>query len=85
MRLLGEAHAAAAPDTSLVGVAAARTVVIPGTPPHGDDAAPLEPHHTHFVLVPGDDWGAEARWIADVATSLAGGTPSVTVVGCGPV
>jgi hypothetical protein len=80
MRLLGEAHNAAAARTPLVGVAAAGTVVIPGTPPPSDDAAQLEPHHTHFMIVPGDEWGAEAPWIADVATALAGEMPSVTVL-----
>jgi hypothetical protein len=80
MRLLGEAHHAAAAHTPLVGVAAAGTVVIPGTPPPGDDAAQLEPHHTHFILVPGAEWGAEAPWIAEVATVLAGDMPSATVL-----
>lgn len=80
MRLLGEAHHAAAADTPLVGVAAAGTISIPGGTPPGSEAAPLEPHHTHFVLVPGDEWGAEATWIADVAAALAGARPSVTVL-----
>jgi SLOG in TRPM, prokaryote len=80
MRLLGEAHHAAAAGTPLVGVAAAGTVAVPGDPPPDTEAAPLEPHHTHFVLVPGDEWGAEAVWIADVAAAVAGGMPSVTVL-----
>jgi hypothetical protein len=41
---------------------------------------PLEPHHTHFVLVPGTTWGEEAPWIARVATAVAGPRPSVTVL-----
>lgn len=80
MRLLGEAHHAAAAGTPLIGVAAAGTVVVPGEPPPSSEVAPLEPHHTHFVLVPGDEWGAEAAWIADVAATIAGGKPSVTVL-----
>ncbi|HEX6255799.1 MAG TPA: hypothetical protein VFZ70_08295 [Euzebyales bacterium] len=80
MRLLGEAHHAAGARTPLVGVAAVGTVVIPDMPQPSEDAAPLEPHHTHFVLVPGDEWGAEAPWISDVATALASGVPSVTVL-----
>ncbi|HET9321912.1 MAG TPA: hypothetical protein VFO27_19115, partial [Bryobacteraceae bacterium] len=40
----------------------------------------LDAHHTHFVLVPGAEWGAESPWIAQVGTELAGGLPSVTVL-----
>lgn len=40
----------------------------------------LEPHHTHFVIVPGDDWGAESPWIAHAATVLTRGAPSITVL-----
>jgi hypothetical protein len=40
----------------------------------------LEPHHTHFLLVPGERWGDESPWIARVATLLAGEAPSVTVL-----
>jgi hypothetical protein len=43
----------------------------------------LEPHHTHFLLVPGDRWGDESPWIARVATLLAGEAPSVTVLAHG--
>lgn len=80
MRLLGEAHHAAAAATPLVGVAAVGTIIIPGDPAPDAEAAALEPHHTHFVLVPGDEWGAEAAWIADVAAAVASGMPSVTVL-----
>jgi hypothetical protein len=80
MRLLGEACSAAGADVPLIGVAAAGTVTLPGGQPPQDDAAPLDPNHSHFVLVPGKEWGAEADWIARVATDLADGEPSVTVV-----
>ena len=80
MRLFGEAYSALAATFPLVGVAAVGTVQLPGEQPHQDDAAVLEPHHTHFVLVPGDDWGAESPWIARTATILAGDAPSITVL-----
>jgi SLOG in TRPM, prokaryote len=80
MRLLGEARSGAGADFPLIGVAAAGTVILPGGQPPRDDAAPLDPDHTHFVLVPGDDWGAEAAWIAQAATDLADGRPSATVL-----
>ena len=80
MRLLGEAHSSARADFPLIGVAAAGTVTLPGGQPPRDDAAMLDPDHTHLVLVPGNDWGAEVTWIAQVATDLAGSKPSATVL-----
>ena len=70
MRMLGEARWALGAAFPLVGVVAAGTVELPGRPaPPGADAV-LEPHHSHFVIVPGDHWGAESPWIARTATVL---------------
>ncbi|MGV1010225.1 MAG: hypothetical protein ACOYBY_16735 [Dermatophilaceae bacterium] len=80
MRLLGEGRASSPARFRLVGVAAEGTVQLPGGEAVRRDAAQLEPHHTHFVLVPGDEWGAESSWIARTATCLAGPAPSVTVL-----
>lgn len=81
MRLIGRARSAAAAGFPLLGVAATGTVVIPGGgEPESSDAAPLEPNHTLFVLVPGAEWGDEAPWISDVASVVAGTQPSVTVL-----
>jgi len=80
MRLIGQARAAKSAAFRLVGVAAEGTVRLPGSRHRREDAADLEPHHTDFILVPGDDWGTEASWIALTATCLAGQAPSVTVL-----
>ena len=80
MRLLGEVRSDAGLDFPLLGVAAVGTVTLPGGQPSHDDAAALDPDHSHFLLVPGDEWGAEADWIARVATALAGDTRSATVL-----
>ena len=40
----------------------------------------LDPNHTHFILIPGDDWGAESAWIAKIATHIAEGEKSITVL-----
>jgi hypothetical protein len=79
MRLLGEARSAADAGFPLIGVAAAGTVTLPGDQPSRDRAM-LDPDHTHFVLVPGDHWGAESGWITRVATELAGDAATATVV-----
>lgn len=79
MQLFGEARQAAA--FPLLGVAAAGTVRLPdATDSDGPQGFELEPRHTHFLIVPGDHWGAEAPWIADAATVLAGNAPSITLL-----
>lgn len=40
----------------------------------------LEPNHTHFLLVPGEDWGDESAWISKIATALAGDKKSITLL-----
>jgi hypothetical protein len=80
MRLIGEARAQFGASFPLVGVTAAGTVQLPGRPARPDVDTVLEPHHTHFIIVPGDEWGAESPWIADTTSVLAGGRPSVTVL-----
>jgi hypothetical protein len=72
MLLLGLAHADN-PTFPLVGVAAEGTVAPPGT-------TPLDRNHTHFVLVPGDQWGAESPYLPLVARALAAGGPTVTLL-----
>src|SRR5712692_7321254 len=57
IRLMGQARAETGATFPLVGVAAVETVALPDASPPRADAAPLEPHHTHFLLVPGDQWG----------------------------
>jgi hypothetical protein len=80
MRLFGETRAAAVPAFPLVGVVAAGTVQLPHGQPFAHAKTVLEAHHTHFVVVPGDNWGDETPWIARTATVLAGAAPSITVL-----
>jgi hypothetical protein len=40
----------------------------------------LDPNHTHFFLIPGNDWGDEAAWIAKIATAIAGDQKSITIL-----
>ena len=78
MRAVGAAREELAATLPLVGVVVRRLLDL-GTDA-ADDAAPPEPRHTHFVLVPGEDWGDETAWIAAIASALTGDAPSVTVL-----
>lgn len=40
----------------------------------------LEPHYSHFILVPGSEFGDESAWIVDTATILSKGNRSVTIL-----
>lgn len=80
MRLMGQARAEAGADFPLIGVAALGTVTFPGANLSQPGATPLEPHHTHFVLVPGFRWGDESPWLTRTAKVLARRVPSVTIL-----
>jgi hypothetical protein len=82
MEAMGIACALRGYDFPLIGVAARGTVILPSSP-QGGDRWNLDPNHTHFILVPGDQWGDETPWISQVATQLAGALPSLTVLGNG--
>jgi hypothetical protein len=79
MRLMGEARTQIGAKFALVGVTPETKVTLPNQLETAD-STPLEPNHTHFVLVPGSDWGDESPWISEVATVLASSAPSVTVL-----
>ncbi|PHJ60945.1 hypothetical protein VF14_15775 [Nostoc linckia z18] len=80
MQLIGNARHQINAQFPLIGVAPTGKVILPNQTESTDDAALLEPHHTHFILVPGHNWGDESAWIVQVATMLAGGAPSVTML-----
>ncbi|MGH3693633.1 MAG: hypothetical protein ACRDRX_06505 [Pseudonocardiaceae bacterium] len=80
MALVGAAREAFGAGFPLIGVVARGTIRWPGRAPRRPDAAALEPHHTHLVAVPGGEWGMESPWLARLATVLAAGAPTVTVV-----
>src|SRR5437868_4566660 len=78
MRLMGAARGDSGAGFPLIGVIveeltddATRASV---------DGVNLEPNHTHFVFVPGSEWGEEAPWLARLATVVSGSNPSATVL-----
>ncbi len=80
MSFIGRARSAIGATFPLIGVAATGTVVLPDQTSSNPDAASLEPHHTHFLLVPGSNWGDESPWLSHTATVLSAELPSVTLV-----
>ena len=70
----------------LVGIAPEELVAWPGGPHNtkflwwGKERWQLVPHYSHFILVPGSQFGDESPWIVDAATLLSQNHQSVTVL-----
>ena len=86
MAMLGQARSRLHSAVPIVGVVVDTLATRPEQRFEHPGGAPLERHHTHFVLVAGSRWGDESPWISAVASELAAGAPSLTVlVGGGDV
>jgi len=70
----------------LVGVAPEGLVAWPGGPYStkflwwGEKRWQLESHYSHFILIPGSEFGDESPWIVDTATALSKDHRSVTIL-----
>jgi hypothetical protein len=70
----------------LIGVAPEGPVTWPGGPSDtkvlwwGKQRWQLESHYSHFILVPGEQFGDESPWIVDAATLLSKDHHSVTLL-----
>jgi hypothetical protein len=83
MQLMGESRAAADDAFELLGVAAIGTVQLPGEVPLRPEAAQLDSHHSHFLLVPGSNWGDESPWIVRATQAIAGDAAVAAIVAGG--
>ena len=75
MALAGSARSRASLGGVHIGVVAAGPVADASSGP-----AEIEPNHSHILIVPGADWGAESPWLSLVAAVLSDGQPSVTLL-----
>jgi hypothetical protein len=81
---LGDKHSA-----PCVGVAPSGLVTWPGRDspadraPDDETAVPLEPHHSHFLLIEGDEWGAETDAMLALTDALGAEAPSLAVLAGG--
>jgi hypothetical protein len=70
----------------LIGVAPEGLAAWPGGPRStkflwwGEKRWQLESHYSHFILVPGSQFGDESPWIVDTATALSIDHRSVTIL-----
>ena len=66
----------------LLGVVPAGLVTYPGKSMNetSDQGAPLDPNHSHFVLVETEEWGGETETMYELAQVFSQGSPSLTVL-----
>ena len=86
MALMGEARHHASGRFPLIGIAPRGRVNAPARfPPAGRDETrvALDPHHSHFLLVPGERWGDESPWLTAAAERLASGRATLMLVAGG--
>jgi SLOG in TRPM, prokaryote len=69
MAMMGEAVARNGRRSQLLGVAPAGKVTYSGGPSDAGvaDGAPLDPNHSHFVLVENNEWGGETSKMLELA------------------
>jgi hypothetical protein len=72
MAMMGEALARNGRKSQLLGIAPAGKVTYPGVQSDANmaDGAPLEPNHSHFVLVESDEWGGETGTMFELAEAF---------------
>jgi hypothetical protein len=71
MQIMGQSIADRGRKSSLLGVAPAGKVTYPGGPTvAGNESAPLDPNHSHFVLVDGNEWGSETETLFELAAAF---------------
>ena len=83
IQMMGKARNEIGGTFKLIGIAPEGKVKLPQLLPAPDEdyeRKELEPHHTHFVLIPGSQWGDESPWLAKIASDLADDSPSITLL-----
>jgi hypothetical protein len=71
MQIMGQSVVDRGRKSSLLGVAPAGKVTYPGGPSvPSNDSAPLDPNHSHFVLVDGNEWGSETETLFELTAAF---------------
>jgi len=77
-RVMGDARQHIRGTYPLLGVVPHRYVIYPGGPPLDGERIPLNPSHTHFIFVEGDEFGVESELL--VGLLRASGKPGLALI-----
>lgn len=80
MKLIGETRKTTNSTFPLVGVVSHGNVQLPDSDEMKQSIVNLESNHTHFVFVPGNDWGDESFWLDKLAQAAARKYQSATIL-----
>jgi hypothetical protein len=82
MALIGEGVARQPSKPTLLGISPSGRITYPGKSKSVKEhkMRPLEPNHSHFVLVKADEWGDETATMYDLAKVLSEERPSLAVL-----
>lgn len=82
IHMMGQARHAIGGSFRLIGVVPQGKARLPGDRPVDPDDSrhDLEPNHTHFFLIPGDAWGSESPWLAELASHISVDHPALTIL-----
>jgi hypothetical protein len=78
MEMMGQGVADRGFKSPLVGVAPLGLVTYPGSTGSGE--TPLDPNHSHFVLVDGNAWGSETSTIYELVSELRSKQPAAALL-----
>lgn len=81
MEMMGKGVAGNGYTSPLIGVVPLKKVSLPEEGESTKTA--LDPNHSHFVLVEGDDWGSETAILFDLARALAKNVPAIVILAGG--
>lgn len=82
MELMGQGVAKQQQRPVLLGISPAEKVTYPGKTTRKVDGeiVPLDPNHSHFVLVETNEWGGETETMYELAKVFSEGCPSVAIL-----
>jgi SLOG in TRPM, prokaryote len=82
MELMGQGVAQQPQRPPLLGISPAENIIYPGKTvhPHTAEQIPLDPNHSHFVLVDSNEWGGETETMYELAKVYSQSCPSVAIL-----
>jgi hypothetical protein len=82
MELMGQGIAKQQQRPVLLGISPAGSVTFPGKKRQkvGSEEVPLDPNHSHFVLVETNEWGGETETMYELAKVFSESCPSVAIL-----
>lgn len=82
MALIGQGVSKQSLRPVLLGISPAEKVTYPGKLTHraGSEEVPLDPNHSHFVLVESNEWGGETETMYELAKFFSQGCPSLAIL-----